>query len=327
MTFHLRNLILPDDYAPIAQLLNLVEPGSASAEDLEAEDRNIPTRNSLRVDENGLLAGFGRERVAAVDETGRVIGYGAAWRAPWGAPGRMSSLFCVHPDLRRQGVGGALVAHLEGWARQNGTAVLMSELKDWVPDSLPFSERRGFTQDAHVFELHLNLSQFSGKAFAGVIDDVKAGGIRFLTLADAPGEETEQKLCQLYRETLADNPGQVGGLPGFAAWREEALPKSRTRPDWVFIAADGDRFVGVSTLFSTDSPDLLYTDYTGVARSHRGRGIALALKLLSIDAARAAGAQSMYTETEAKNGPMQAVNRKLGYIPGEGAYRVIKKLS
>lgn len=313
---------MPGDYPPIADILNLIEPGSTSAEAMAAEDQRIPIKGKLHREESGLLAGFGRERVVAEDASGRVIGFASVWRAPWAAPGDLASLFCAHPDFRRQGVGSSLVQHLEGWARAQGASVLQSMLKDWIPDSLPFAEKRGFVKDAHVFELTLELARFDGTQFAG---RESAGGVRYLTLADAPGEESERKLYELYRESLKDNPGHRGWLPNFGHWREEALG-DRTRPDWVFIAEEAGRFVGVSTLFTTDDPGVIYTDYTGVARSHRGRGIAMALKLRTIAAATAAGAHTMSTETEAKNGPMQAVNRKLGYMPGQGAYRIIKQL-
>jgi GNAT superfamily N-acetyltransferase len=205
--YRLRTIQLPGDYAPIADILNLIEPGSASAEGLAAEDQHIPAKVNLYRDDNGLLAGFGRDRVVAADGSGRVIGYGAVWRAPWAEPGGLASLFAVHPDFRRQGVGSSLIGHLEGWARQQGASVLNSELKDWIPESLPFAEKRGFVKDAHVFELILELAQFDSNQFAG---RETAGGVRFLTLADAPGEESERKLYDLFLETLKDNPGHRG---------------------------------------------------------------------------------------------------------------------
>jgi predicted GNAT family acetyltransferase len=53
---------------------------------------------------------------------------------------------------------------------------------------------------------------------------------------------------------------------------------------------------------------------TGVARSHRGRGIALALKETQVAAAKAAGYQTLRTQNDLGNAPMRRVNDKLGYV-------------
>lgn len=52
------------------------------------------------------------------------------------------------------------------------------------------------------------------------------------------------------------------------------------RPDWIFIAADGHRLVGVTQVIAVR--DHLYTNHILVNRVYRGRGIALALKLQAI---------------------------------------------
>jgi GNAT superfamily N-acetyltransferase len=321
----LRDLQLPEDYVLLANLFNLIEHDSTSAQALEGEDKHIPTISKLSKDENGLLLGFGRTRVIAETLEGKVIGYGASWRAPWSDPGEVASSFCVHPDFRRQGVGEMILNHIENWANEHQAFVLLSEVKDWMEDSLPFVQKRGFAVDAHVYELNLNLNQFDSTKFAGAIKKVMDSGIRFMTLADINGEESEQKVYQLYIETSKDNPGQSGSIPEFSQWRKEALPVECSREDWVFIAVDGERFVGVTTLFNTEEPGVIYTDYTGVQKETRGRGIAQALKLLSIHAALKAGAHTMTTDTEDSNLPMQSINRKLGYQPGKGHYRIRKQ--
>ena len=52
---------------------------------------------------------------------------------------------------------------------------------------------------------------------------------------------------------------------------------------------------------------------TGVARAHRGRGLATALKRAQIDRARAAGLNELVTWNEDGNAPIRAVNARLGY--------------
>ena len=64
----------------------------------------------------------------------------------------------------------------------------------------------------------------------------------------------------------------------------------------------------------------MYNMVTGVDRAHRGRGVALAIKLLAIRCARRYGAVYIRTHNDSENAPMLAINRKLGYQPQPGLY-------
>ncbi|MDB4895601.1 MAG: family N-acetyltransferase, partial [Firmicutes bacterium] len=92
------------------------------------------------------------------------------------------------------------------------------------------------------------------------------------------------------------------------------------------IAADGDRFAGVTIVQPEAEGGGMYTCLTSVHPDDRGRGLALALKLLSVEVARRYGAPLMRTNNDSLNGPMLAVNRKLGYRPDPGFYRMRKEL-
>jgi GNAT superfamily N-acetyltransferase len=322
----LREIRIPQDYEQIANLFNLIEPGSTTAQSLKEEDQQMPTTSNLKLNENGQLIGFGRTRVIAENEEGQIIGYGASYRAPWVEPGQLASVFCVHPDFRGQGVGSMVLTHIENWAIEQAASVLLSILMDWIDTSLPFVQKRGFSLDAHVFDLELNLKQFDSTKYADSVEEMTKSGIQVVTLDDLPEEESLHHLYDLCVETSKDNPGQYDSLPPYEQWLKEFLPKDSSRSDWVFIAIDGKRLVGVTQLFKTDDERVIYTNYTGVLKEYRGRGIAKALKLKSIDVAEQAGAHTMTTDSEETNGPMQHINRSLGYIPGTGHYRIIKQL-
>ena len=322
----LRDIRIPNDYEQLADLLNMIVPGSSTARSLEEEDQQMPAASNLKINEDGLLVGFGRIRVVAENEGGQVIGYGASFRAPWGDPGNVGSVFCVHPDFRGKGIGESILVHLENWANEHQASVLSSIVMDWIDDSLPFVQKRGFSVDAHVFDLELDVSRFNYAKYADTVDRVTKSGIQFTTLADLHGEDSEYKMYELCVETSKDNPGQYSSLPPFEQWRKEFLPEDSARKEWVFIAVDGECFVGVSQLFSTEDDGVLYTNYTGVQKDYRGREIAKALKLLSIETAIKSGAHTMTTDSEEKNAPMQHINRSFGYIPGKGHYRILKQL-
>lgn len=322
----LRDMKVPDDYERLATLLNMIDPGSTTAQSLEEEDRQIPATSNFKMNEDGLLVGFGRTRVVAEDENGQIIGYGASFRAPWVDPGNLGSVFCVHPDFRGKGIGERILTHLENWANEHQASELSSIVMDWVDDSLSFVQKRDFVVDAHIFDLELDLHQFKKAKYGDAVVQVIQSGIQLTTLADLAGEDSEAKLYELCVETSKDNPGQYSSLPPFEQWKKEFLPEETSRKEWVFLAVDGARFIGVSQLFSTEDDGVLYTNYTGVQKEYRGRGIAKALKLQSIEAAMKAGAHTLTTDSEEKNAPMQHINRSLGYNPGKGHYRILKKL-
>jgi RimJ/RimL family protein N-acetyltransferase len=54
---------------------------------------------------------------------------------------------------------------------------------------------------------------------------------------------------------------------------------------------------------------------TGVARAHRGQGLATAVKRAQIAAARRIGLRELVTWNERGNAPIRHINAKLGYAP------------
>ena len=66
---------------------------------------------------------------------------------------------------------------------------------------------------------------------------------------------------------------------------------------------------------------------TGVDRQFRGRNLALALKLLSIQYAKRHSILYLETSNDSANAPMLAINAKLGYQRQYGVYTLIKSLS
>jgi GNAT superfamily N-acetyltransferase len=61
------------------------------------------------------------------------------------------------------------------------------------------------------------------------------------------------------------------------------------------------------------SPEVLEHGFTAVLRSHRGRGIAIALKRTQLTWAAEHGCRELITYTQEGNEPMRAINKQLGY--------------
>lgn len=93
-------------------------------------------------------------------------------------------------------------------------------------------------------------------------------------------------------------------------------------PERVIIAADGDKYVGVSNVLYNPQTNGMYHEYTCVSRKYRGRGFGLGLKLRSIQLAVAQGADYLRTDNDSANEHILQINRRLGYQPLRGSYRM-----
>ncbi|WP_159887334.1 GNAT family N-acetyltransferase [Paenibacillus puerhi] len=326
----LRSLQLPDDYAAIAHLLNQVWAEPTTAEKLLEDDRKLYEKGKTWIDDNGKLAGYDRERRVAISESGAIVGYVWCWRAPWTEPGILCCTLVVDAAHRRQGIGQRLLEHVAQWADGLGASVLLSEVWDDQPEAMSFARRRGFAVDRHAFQSVLRLDEAAAynppHADYARMEELDKDGIRFLTLADAPGEESEAKLYELCRETLVDIPGFLGEVPGMHEWRKWYLMPEGYAPEQVIIAADGGKFVGMTNVLYNPDSNGMYHEYTGVSRAYRGRGLALALKIKAIELAKRRGAAYLRTDNDSTNEPILAINRKLGYKPLRGSYRMMAEL-
>lgn len=312
MPFPLRSIITPDDYEAMARLRSRILGESVTAAQMRDQHGLLPEGSVLHL-------------LIAEDEAGRFAGYAEAFRYPTTVRGKLYLYAAVEPAARGQGLGGQLLESIERFTAGQGATLLVTDVEDRDSASVAWAERRGYMIHAHGYTSWLDLAAFDPAPFAGVVDAVRAGSIRFFTLADDPSDGLKQQLYQLYAETMVDIPGyEAEGFMAYETWHKMLAELGGTRPDWVFIAADGDRLVGVTT--AVDRGDHIYTNHTLVRREYRGRKIALALKLLAVEAARRHGADRMSTGNDSRNGPMLAVNRKLGYVAEAGGYTMVKQL-
>ena len=327
MNYSIRRLRHPDDYKDVAPLLNLVWTEPTTPERLQEEEERIPP-GQLHYDEDGKLGGWDRPKWVAEDEAGQIVAYAIAWRAPWTEAGALHQIVVVRTDLRGKGIGRAMYAALLEWASEVRATRLIDFIRETDEESLAFAKRRGYARERHTFESVLELGRYEGDPkLAASIGEAERSGIRFVTLADEPGEANERKLHELYRITHPDIPGYTGDFPWFEEWKKWSLDAPGLRPEWFHIAKDGDRYVGVVALMRNEQTGALYQEYTGVLPEYRGRRIALALKLLGIRSAQAAGAPYLRTHNDSMNAPMLRINRDLlGFRAEPGSYKMVREL-
>jgi GNAT superfamily N-acetyltransferase len=148
--------------------------------------------------------------------------------------------------------------------------------------------------------------------------------IRFFSLAEADvTDENKRKLYELNRTTALDNPGNDRTFPDFYAFSRNVFEASWFRADTQILAAQGERWVGISAVAIYPAGQHAYNAFTGVLREYRSRGLAQALKLHTILLAKREGIHTIRTNNDSTNAPMLAVNHKLGYKPEPGFYKLL----
>jgi GNAT superfamily N-acetyltransferase len=301
----------PADAEVVIEIINRDQPGPLGLEQMrERLKAHAASRDVWRM-------------VAETDD-GQVVGYGHALRDEWMESGLFWIKIAVAYAARRQGIGTTIYEALLDWLRPRGATSLMASIYEHVPQSVQFAERHGFHIERHIFESTLDLSAFDERQFIGALDTAQAAGIRFATMADlGDTPEARHKLWEVESVTARDVPGgSEATIRPFETFLETICAAPGYRADCQIVALDGETWVGLARLEPTDETMAMYNGITGVLPAWRGRGIALALKLLGIRAARRHGAGYLRTNNDSENAPMLAVNRKLGYQPDPGYYRM-----
>ncbi len=262
-----------------------------------------------------------RLRLAVEDASGAFLGLGVCEKPFWGIiPGVYITWALVHPAHRRCGLASALLKRLESYARGQGAEKLWADCRESQAHSIAFLEVRGFKQFGIRFEQALDLGQFDLARFPGVFERVERAGYRLITLAELRKErgDADRLLYEVFSQTAFDVP-----LPGgarisldFEQWRKD-LDSPTADPAYIFLALKGDEVAGETMLeLLKDGPAI--TSSTGVLRKHREKGVALALKLTSLQALKARGYKEARTHNDTENPAILHLNQKIGYrkLPG-----------
>lgn len=331
MSIVMRELQLPEDYEALARLLNQHYSEPTSAEALAEDDAKMFEKGHTWKDDNGLLAGYDRTRRVAITEDGQMAGYITTWRAPWTEPGYLCITLAVDEHYRQQGIGSQLLAHGMQWGKGIGADAFISQVWDDQPHDLRFAQSRGFCIERHTFQSLLPLDGTQSTKAPGLNvanpEGLLAEGIKLTTLADLPGEETLKKLYELSIETFPDIPGYMGSVPDYDSWRKWYLEVDGFVPELVIIAVDGEGLAGYTNVIYKEETNGLYHEYTTVHRDYRGKKIAQALKLKSIQLGLQRRASYIRTDNDSLNEPILSINRKLGYQPLRGSYRILASMS
>lgn len=294
------------DYPAEAELLARLEPSHAPTPDeLQRRDETFfrPPLEQFKL-------------VAEVRSPPRTVGIGSLRNDPESFDPR---IYWVHVSVDRDhqghGVGLELAHRLTREARRRAASHLWTDIRSDDPRAKRFFERQGFVERRRTWDSRLDIA--AAIPVPDRTDPLKREGIRILTLAELDVEDPGlvQEVYELSVAVSADEPrmGSFTPLP-LAQFVKAELSGPSFLPEAYFLARAGGRIVAMTALRRKEGDaGTLHQVFTGTLREFRGRGIATELKRRAMEYARSHGYHAITTGNDSLNGPMLAVNRKLGF--------------
>ena len=293
------------DHEAWAQLHNEVFPDYAeSAEERRRADRLREPQHKLR------------RWVCA--EGGQLVGTASYHQETWGYhPRKFYVEVVVRESARRRGLGAALYDTVVAALAEHNPILLRGMLREDWEESARFAAARGYGEGMRVEESVCDIASFDPGDYTADLARATEQGIAIRSLPELeslPG--WEEKMYALVQQLLADMPRREPHVaPPFELWRERSLGSPRFLPELNLIAIDRERFVGISNFWRNTIPGRVGTGLTGVLGEYRRRGLATALKVRALSAAKAAGYRETRTWNAAENAGMLGINRRLGFTP------------
>jgi len=229
----------------------------------------------------------------------------------------------VAPEWRRRGVARSLLEQLDDHARTNQAKRLVAAVRGDEPEGGRFAQAVGFRAYHERIDAYIDVPSFDASAFEDPDEIARRAGVRLATYADlvkeraADLEAFQRELLLVIWATARDVPSPTpmpDQPPPFEiAKRMFFEGPGQDPPSTVYALRDGHPVAMTATVVKENGA--AYTNFTGVAREERGKGLALALKLRALRELRARGVKLFGTTNDEQNAAMRGINRKLGYVP------------
>ncbi len=261
----------------------------------------------------------------AIAPDGTVAGFGSAGKGDWLGPEKCRISIGVLPAYRRRGLGSRLLGYSEAVVAQYSPKSVSVSCRGTDDESYQWGLRRGFGFVRQRTESVLDLAQFDPTRFADRVNRVSDQGLEVLALPLKQAEPYWRGLYEISTSTFSDVPFTAADSESasYETWLEEYL--STVGETLVVLALDQGKVVGMTDIqLPTVEGQGAGIGYTGVLKSHRGRGLAWCLKVRGASAAKEAGAKSLRTHNDPGNSAILAINDQLGFqwLPGP---RILEK--
>lgn len=312
----------PEDFAPAAEILNLVNP-----------EWPVTPEMLAHWDSNHDPKYFRSQWVAEYGEAGVVaLGYAEEDSFAY-EEGKYWLGLEVHPDFQRRGLGEALYQHV--LKQLKDPKKLVVAFPESRPQSRCFAEKRGFVEEWRRYESRLQTQGFDFAPYTPIEQRVRDAGLEIGSLAELmeADRETARKLYELDWILFQDVPmGIQFTKRSFEQWMKEEIDDPHFVTEACFVALDPKSddpltgpLVGYSSLMR--NPAGFWTiGMTGVLREYRGQGLAKALKLKGMRYVQEHGEGEIRTFNDPPNMAMLSINLSIGFQRQPSRLRFAKRL-
>jgi mycothiol synthase len=234
----------------------------------------------------------------------------------------------LHPDFHGQGIGKALYEKILESLQPHNPISFRVQVRDSSQRALRFFAERGFAETKRDWVSVLDVASCDLKLYEGLESTLTSEGITFTTLAELQKKdpETIRKFHSLFSEVRLDVPRAEPATP--IAY-DYFIANVIEAPDFdgrlFLVALEGDKYIGFTGLYPFGDMKALDQWLTGVKREYRGRNIALALKVRSVQFAKDNSYTSVRTDNDSTNVGMLAINDKLGFKRGAANLSLLKQ--
>lgn len=254
------------------------------------------------------------------ESDGQVVAWGQVGHMWWAFhPRRYSLRLEVDPSMQSNGIGSAIHEHLQQQLREWDAELVRSEARESEPHSVEFANKRGYEQIMRRIDLRLRLADADLDRYRDLEKTLEhEQGITISTVPDleaSRGKPLDRDIYELDVVGAEDEPRpEDDQVMSFEDFVQRELGDPFALPDAQFVAVDGERLVGMSRMSKFPPlPGVLDQGFTTVLPAYRGRRIAQALKVRTIQYAQAHGYHEIRTGVMDSNAPMLRINHALGF--------------
>ena len=239
------------------------------------------------------------------------------------------------PQWRRRGVARALLEELAEHARANNAKRLIAAVRGDEPEGARFAEALGYRAFHERIDSYIDVPSFDASGFDDPDATAARAGVRLATYAELLREHAAD-VEAFQRELLPVIWAMARDVPSPTPMPEQPPPFEQAKrmffegpgidPPSTIIALRDGRTVGMTVTMVKEN-GTAYTNFTGVSRAERGKGIALAMKLRALRDLMTRGVKLFGTTNDEQNAAMRGINRRLGYVPDPPTTMYEKRLS
>lgn len=227
-----------------------------------------------------------------------VLGESYAFPTLFGDTSTAMCMVTVAEPYRRHGIGSALFDAISAHFDET----LIARFYENVAGTA-FAETLNFRHVRSEAESVLDVAAFDG----AVPDGVDLRAVSATDPHDAHAIDLEATRDMPTTEPFEELP--------YDEWEEHVLQHPLFTPEGSFVALVDGVAAAVSLIIADRESGRATSMFTGTLASYRGRGLARAVKLASIEWLVANGITQLVTTNDETNAPMLAVNRRLGFRP------------